>query len=389
MKTYQFKLYQHKRNRHLHSAINAASNIYNHCIALHKRYYRLFGKHLNKFKLQKHIAKLRNKNEYWQLVGSQAVQNITDRIERAYQLFFKHHKKGVRPPNFRKRIKYKSITLKQAGYKFIDGNCLKIGKRIFRFCKSREIEGKIKTVTIKRNPLGELFVFVVTDYVDNQVSTSRLGMVGKPDRPSTSIATGKNAGFDFGCQVFLTCSDNTEIKSPLFLKQSIKELRLASRNHSRKKKRSNNREKARKHLVRVHEKVVNRRRDWFWKLAHELTDKFDYLFFETLSLKGMQRLWGRILCDLAFAEFLKILDFVAIKKGKVVSYIDRWTPSSKTCSECDYVLDRLDLDERYWVCPSCSTKHGRDSNASRVIQKVGASTLRLGDVSRLQDAIAV
>lgn len=373
MRTYQFKLYQHKRNRHLHSAINAASNIYNHCIALHKRYYRLFGKHLNKNKLQKHIAKLRNKNEYWQLVGSQAVQDITDRIERAYQLFFKHHKRGVRPPNFRKRIKYKSITLKQAGYKFLEGNCLKIGKRIFRFWKSREIEGQIKTVTIKRNPLGELFVFVVTDFVDNQISTM----------------TGNSAGFDFGCQVFLTCSDNTEIKSPLFLKQSLKELKLASRNHSRKKKRSNNREKARKHLVRVHEKVVNRRQDWFWKLAHELTDKFDYLFFETLNLKGMQRLWGRKIGDLAFAEFLKILEFVAEKKGKIVSYIDQWYPSSKTCSECNYVLDKLGLDERYWVCPSCSSKHGRDLNASRVIQKVGASTLRLGDVSRLQDAIAV
>lgn len=94
MKTYQFKLYQHKRNKHLHRAINAASNIYNHCIALHKRYYRLYGLHLNKNKLQKHIAKLRRKNEYWLLVGSQAVQDITDRIERAYQLFFKYHKKG-------------------------------------------------------------------------------------------------------------------------------------------------------------------------------------------------------------------------------------------------------------------------------------------------------
>jgi putative transposase len=111
----------------------------------------------------------------------------------------------------------------------------------------------------------------------------------------------------------------------------------------------------------------------------------------------MQRLWGRKISDLAFAEFLKILDFVATKKGKIVSYIDQWTPSSKTCSECDYVLDKLDLNEtdisswrgnlaslvlRYWVCPNCSTKHGRDSNASRVIQKVGTSTLRLGDVSR-------
>jgi putative transposase len=314
----------------------------------------------------RHIAKLRNKNEYWQLVGSQAVQDIIQRIERAYQLFFKYHKKGVRPPNFRKRIKYKSFTLKQAGYKFLDGNKLKIGQRIYKFCQSREIEGKIKTVTIKRNYLGELFIFVVTDYLDKQITTM----------------TGKSAGFDFGLVTFLTCSDNTEIQSPLFLKQSLKQLKSASRNHSTKKKRSNNREKARKNLVRVHEKVVNRRTDWFWKLAHELTDKFDYLFFETLNLKGMQRLWGRKISDLALAEFLQILDFVAQKKGKIVSYIDRWTPSSKTCFSCNHVLAQLSLDIRNWICPSCFSNNRRDYNASCVIHKVGASTLGLGDVSQ-------
>ena len=349
----------------------------------------MFGKHLSRNKLQKHLAKLRRKNEYWQLVGSQAVQDITDRIERAYQLFFKHHSKGVRPPNFRKRIKYKSFTLKQAGYKLLDGNQIKIGKRVYRFWKSREIEGKIKTVTIKRTPLGEIFFFVVTDHIDSTITAT----------------TGKSAGFDFGLKVFLTCSDNTEVKSPLFLKQSLKELKVASRQHSTKKKRcdpasakdareraprqgSNSREKARKNLVRVHEKVTNRRTDWFWKLAHELTDKFDYLYFETLNLKGMQRLWGRKIGDLAFAEFLKILDYVAGKKGKIVSYIDQWYPSSKTCHVCDHVLDKLTLDTRYWVCPSCGTKHGRDSNASRVILKVGASTLRVGDVSLSRAAIS-
>ena len=359
MKTYKFKLYGHKRNKHLHRTINAAGNIYNHCIALHKRYYRLFGKHLNKNKLMKHIAKLRRKNEYWRCVGSQAVQDIVQRIDQAYQLFFKHHKKGVRPPNFRKRIKYRSFTLKQAGYKFLDNNQLKIGKKIYRFWKSREIEGKIKTVTIKRNPLGEIFIFVVTDYQDYQVTSM----------------TGKSAGFDFGLKIFLSCSDSTEIKSPLFLKQSLKQLKLASRRHSTKKRGSKNREKSRQNLFRVYEKVVNRRTDWFWKLAHELTDRFDYLYFETLNLKGMQRLWGRKIGDLAFAEFLKILEFVAQKKGKLVSYIDRWYPSTKTCSECGFVIDQLGLNERYWVCPSCSTKHGRDFNASKVILKVGASTL--------------
>lgn len=372
MKTYQFKLYQHKRNKHLHSAINASSNIYNHCIALHKRYYRLFDKHLNKNRLMKHIAKLRKKNEYWLLVGSQAVQDIIQRIDKAYQLFFKHNKKGVRPPNFKKRIKYKSFTLKQAGYKFLEGNRLKLGKRIYKFWKSREIKGTIKTVTIKRNPLGEIFIFVVTDFVDHQVS----------------IMTGKSAGFDFGLKVFLTCSNNTEISSPLFLKQSLKELRLASRNHSSKKRHSNNREKARKNLVRVYKNVVNRRRDWFWKLAHQLTDEFDYLFFETLNLKGMQRLWGRKISDLALAEFIKILEFVAFKKGKTISYIDQWYPSTKTCSECNFVIDKLGLNERYWVCPSCHTKHGRDSNSSINILRVGASTLRVGDVSLSQTAIS-
>jgi putative transposase len=201
--------------------------------------------------------------------------------------------------------------------------------------------------------------------------------------------TGKSAGFDFGLKTFLTCSDESEIQSPLFLKQSLKELKRASRNHSTKKKRSNNREKARKNLARVHEKVVNRRTDWFWKLAHELTDKFDYLFFETLCLKGMQRLWGRKISDLALSKFLKILEFVADKKGKIVSYIDRWTPSSKTCNNCNHLLDKLSLDIRNWICPNCCSNNRRDFNASLIIHKVGASTLGLGDVSQFITAIAV
>jgi putative transposase len=96
-------------------------------------------------------------------------------------------------------------------------------------------------------------------------------------------------------------------------------------------------------LVRKHEDVTNRRSDWFWKLAHELTNRFDVLCFETLNLKGMQRLWGRNISDLAFGEFLKILEWVATKKGKQVVFIDRWYPSSKTCSNCGHVLKELAL----------------------------------------------
>lgn len=111
--------------------------------------------------------------------------------------------------------------------------------------------------------------------------------------------TSRIAGFDFGLKVFLTVSDVTQIESPQFLKQSLTVIKKASRQHSKKVKGSTNRERARKNLVRRHEDVVNRRSDWFWKLAHDLTDRFDVLCFETLNLKGMQRLWGRKISDLA------------------------------------------------------------------------------------------
>jgi putative transposase len=404
MKTLKFKLYQHKRNRFLKRSINAAGIIYNHCIALHKRYYRMWGKHLNCAKLQGHIAKLRKRKEFWQSVGSQAVQDICQRIEKAYQLFFKHNKKrkvakvstgdtprgafccasrfpgaelckkGVRPPGFKKVRKYKSFTLKQAGYKFLGGNRVKIGTRVYQFWKSREIEGTVKTLTIKRTPLGELFLVVVVD---------------EGSKPKVEVKTGKIAGFDFGLKTFLTCSDGITIESPQFLKQSLKIVAKSCRQHSKKLKGSANRERARKNLVRKYEDISNRRSDWFWKLAHELTDKFDVLCFETLNLKGMQRLWGRKISDLAFGEFIEILEWVAKKKNKLVVFIDQWYPSSKTCSHCGHVLEKLDLSVREWRCPSCQSVNGRDENAARNIQMVGASTIGLGDVRQAIPAIAV
>ena len=123
MKTYCFKLYKAKRNKKLHKVINIAGIIYNHCIALHKRYYRLFKKSLNIYKLQKHLTKLKKigKFSYFKEVGSQAIQDITQRIDRACKLFFRNLKHKIRtaPPSFKKIRKYKSFTLKQAGWKLL------------------------------------------------------------------------------------------------------------------------------------------------------------------------------------------------------------------------------------------------------------------------------
>lgn len=231
----------------------------------------MWRKHLNCAKLQAHIAKLCKCKEFWQQVGSQAVQDICQRIDKAYQLVFLHHKKGVKPSGFKQVGRYKSFTLKQAGYKFLGGNQVRIGNKVFQFWKSREISGTVKTLTIKRTPLGELFMVIVVDDVLEPEVRFTTGPPVASTRGTRARHWLKIAGFDFGLKAFLTCSDGFSIESPLFFKQSLNAIRKANKQHSKKLNKLANRERARKNLVRKHKDIANSRRDWFWKLAHDLT----------------------------------------------------------------------------------------------------------------------
>jgi len=386
VRTYKFKLYQSKNNKRLHQQINISGIIWNHCIALHRRYYRLTGKSLNGYALMKHLAKLKKiaKYSYWNLVGSQAIQDIVQRIDKAYKLFFGNLKRKVRtsPPGFKKVKRYSSFTLKQAGWKLLDDNKIKIQGTIYKFSKSRDIptapRGFPKTVTIKRDTLNNLYLyFVAQEEFD----------------PSNQPRTGNSAGFDFGLKTFLTTSNGNGIESPLYYRAAMAELKQAQQNMARKVKFSGSWQKARMVVTRIYKKVVNKRRDWFFKLAQNLTDNYDTLFFEDLSMKGTQRvpeaLWGRKVSDLARSEFMGILGYVAATKGKVVHLIDRFFPSSKTCSDCGHVYKELSLSERQWTCQACGVIHNRDHNAALNIHSVGASTLRLGDIRPDFRAIAV
>jgi putative transposase len=275
VKTYKFKLYRQKKNRLLHQQINIAGLIYNHCIALHRRYYKLTGKSLNKFILMKHITKLKKlaKYSHWNLVGSQAIQDIVERIDKAYSLFFRNLKHKIRtaPPGFKKVKKYSSFTLKQAGWKLLNGNKIKIQGTIYKFSKSRDIPANVKTVTVKRDGLGNLYLYFV---VEEDVAQNH------------QLRTGHSVGFDFGLKVFLTPSVDKEIESPLYYRQAMAELKIAQQNLARKVKFSGGWKKAKAVVTHIYQTVVNKRRDWFFKLAHTLTDKYDHLFFEDLSMKG-------------------------------------------------------------------------------------------------------
>lgn len=363
--TYRYRLYDSKKNKQLDRYLCLAAEIWNHCIALHRRYYKLCGKHISANRMKKHLTRLmrRPRYQHWHVLYSQAIQDIAERIERSYKAFFDHVKEKrpgrKSPPKFRKRENYTSFTLKQCGYSFDGGNRVTVMGKQYKYVDHRPIDGTVKTVTVKRTKTGKYFLCV-----------SVVKKVSVPDS-----RTGKAVGIDFGMKSFLTLDTGEMIASPHWYHAALPGLRKAHRNLSRCQKGSNNRKRRKKELALLYERTSNARKSYFFQLANKLFDEYDVVCVEDLNLEGMKRLWGRKISDLSFAEFAHILDWVALRKGKTVSRIDRWYPSSKACSVCGYVNDELTLEDRSWVCPCCGTAHDRDVNAAINIRSEGVSLL--------------
>lgn len=351
----KYKAYNNRKLKRIHRNINTAGCIWNHIIALQKRYYKLYGKHIGSNRMQKHIAKLRKNNVFWLQLNSQTVQEICQRVEIAYLRFFK--KLAKHPPGFKKIKKFNSFILKQSGWKIKD-NILIINNIKYKFIKSRNYKN-IKRISVKRNKLGEIFFVLTCDIQPNKYE--RLG--------NSSI------GIDFGLKTYITCSDGKEIISPEFFKQNLTKLKAANRNLSRKKKGSNNRKKALKELQRLHIKISNQRKDFQWKLAHELCKNSSFIAIENLNIEAMKRLWGRKISDLAHSSFIDILKQVVLKYDTIIQEVGRFYPSSKTCT-CGYINKDLKLSDRTWICLKCGILHDRDKLAAKNIKNEGIRLYR-------------
>ena len=264
MKTYKFKLYSNHGNRDLHKTIDGHAHVWNHCVAVQRRYYAIYGKYISKFRLINHISKLKQlpRFAHWNQLPSQAIQEVVVRIDKGYQAMFEARAKGKKwgRPRFKPRRKYKSFTLTQAGWKLLTGNQIRIGKQVYQYFKSRDSLGNPKRCTIKRDTLGDMYICILTDHVEPDLNR---------------VMTGQIAGFDFGLKRYLTGSNEHDIDSPQFFKRSINAIKRANRKHSRSKKRSKNRERARLDLTRKHRKIERQRADFHWKLAHALTDLYE------------------------------------------------------------------------------------------------------------------
>ncbi|MXZ00333.1 transposase [Candidatus Poribacteria bacterium] len=351
--------------------------IHVHIMRLDRRYYRMYGKNVSISRLNRHVTELKKRTKpHWGDLPSQVVQDVVLRYGKSRDAFFaniKDRKAGkttrkVGFPKIKPRHKYNSLTFTQAGYTFEDNrikiNCI---DTCFSFHKHREIQGIIKTISVKRDKCGDYWICFSCDNVDDSER--------KP-------MTGKSAGFDYGNKTLLTSDTGCPIESPEFLKQSLNKLRALHRSLSRKVKGSGNYYRACRALARRYRKISRQRLDWQWKLSTELCTAFDILVFETLNIEGMKRLWGRKVSDNAFYQLLEIIEQKCAKHGKTFQKISQWTATTKPCSDCGYHNKELSLSDRQWTCPECGSHHDRDVNAAINIKRAGLAALSGADVRR-------
>ena len=321
MRNTKHKLFKDKALRHLHDECNICGVVKNHFIALCMRYYRRYGKGISYGKMSAHLTKLKKleKYQHWNIPYSWALQNV---LKRLAQSFREIKTLGRGPPKFKSCKKHRGMTFsgeqcriekvlaKQRNERNHPTYKIRLNGRWYRFALHRPIEGEIKRVQVTRDALGDVYITLTEDSSEVRYEPK----------------TGKAEGFDFGIKDFLTGSDGHRETSPMFYKQNAKKLANAQREHSRKVKGSNNRERSRKQVARIEKKTANQRTDHHWKLAIKLCRKFDILFFEDLNLAGMKRLWGKQVSDLAFGDFMRKLKHQSKKRIRSVLKINRGHP---------------------------------------------------------------
>ena len=276
-------------------------------------------------------------------------QEAIIQLGKAFDNFFKGRAKY---PQFRKKGVNDRFSLTNDQFR-IDGKRIKIPN--LGWVKMREnlrFHGKIMNATVFKQG-GHWFVSVAVKLQD----------IIKP-----LTKTGEQVGIDLGITDLATLSDSTKIQAPKPLKRYLNKLKKASKCLSRKQKGSKNREKAKTKLSRLHYKISCIRKDFTHKLTTQLVKSYDVICIENLNVKGMvkNRKLARSIHDLGFYEFKRQLIYKANQWGKTVKELDRFYPSSKTCSNCGFIMakENLTLAVRHWICPSCHANHDRDINAS-------------------------
>ena len=353
--TYQFKLNPNEEQQILlHKYFGSVRWIYNYFLNQRKEEYLNNKKSLNYYDQAKELTIIKKQeNKLWlKEINSQTLQYSLNCLDIAFQSFFK---KRTKFPKFKSKKNKNSFTIPQ--FVKVNNNLLIIPKfkEGIKMIVNREISGKIKRCTITKTSTGKYFVSI---------------LVEKEYQPVQK--TNKSVGIDLGLKDFIITSDGLKIKNHKFLKHYEKLLKINQQSLSRKTTRSNRYEKKRLRVARIYEKISNSRIDLIHKTTSILIKNYDIIYLEDLNIKGMikNHKLAKSINDVAWGKFIQILSYKSIWNDKQIIKIDRFFPSSKTCSKCGWIKNDLTLKDRTWIC-KCGEKHDRDLNAATNILKEG------------------
>ena len=304
-------------------------------------------------------------------VSSVPLQQCLRNQQTAFKNFFEGRAKY---PTFKSKKHRQSAEFTYRAFTFKNGE-LKLAKcdKPLDIRWSRTLPSDPTTITVSKDQAGRYFVSCLCEF-----------------DPTLLPVTDKKVDIDVGIKDLFVTSDGFKSGNPRHTLKYAKQLAKAQRKLAKKKLGSKNRAKAKWKVARIHAKISDGRLDNLHKLSHRLVNENQVICAENLAVKNMIKnpKLAKHIADASWGEFTRQLAYKANWAGRMYVEIDRFFPSSKRCSCCGFVKDKLLLDVRSWQCPECGTTHDRDLNAARNVLAAGLAVLAFGE-NVSGDSIAV
>jgi putative transposase len=354
--------------------------VWNHFLALTNKTYKETGKGISKYDMIKELPKLKKQEgtEWLKETYSQSLQSVCLNLSRAFVNFFE---KRAKYPRFKSKFGKQSLIYPQN---------VRIADNKIYFPKldwidaviHRPIEGAIRTVTITKNCCDQYYASIMFECAGrgNQVPAQEAQCFHDGKEAPKPNSEGKVVGIDLGLTHFCITSDGSKFDNPKWINKHERNLKLKQQQLSRKQKGSSNRNKSRKKVARIHNKISRCREDFQHKLSRRIVNENQVLVLENLAIKNLLKnhCLAKAISQVGWGSFCTMLKYKAEQEGKIYIEVDRFFPSSKTCHVCLNQVSSLPLDIRVWTCNSCKTTHDRDINSAIALRDEGLRLLTLG-----------